>query len=263
MILGAMNNPLKPLIPQIQRYAELGFGFIDLTCEWPEALPAKLIKDEKKIKDALSTGKLGVVGHTVWYLPYSSPYPKVRNAAVAELKQAIEALSRFNPRTVTVHPDVMHFSYKNRDQFLSHLFGSIGELDEFTREMGMTLVFEPYDEASLSTAELQEMFKRYPKVGFHLDVGHANFGSLNGDRIFRFINLFKSRLMHVHASDNDGKGDQHLPIGAGKIKWAEACAALKKANYDKTVTLEVFSQDPDFLPLSKKKFQEIWDKAKA
>ena len=261
MILGAMNNPNKALIPQIERFAQLGFRFLDFTCEWPEATPEKLLRSEKKIKDAISTASLQVVGHTAWYLPLANPYAKVRKEAVDELKRSFDALSHFGPKTVTVHPDVAYFAYKNRDQFLSHFFESIGELDEHARGCGMTLLFEPYEEAAFSTDELQEMFKRFPKMGFHLDVGHANLSLPKGERIFRLINLFKGRLMHVHASDNDGKGDQHLPIGAGRIKWDEACAALKKAGYDKTVTLEIFTLDPEYLPLSKRKFEEIWAKA--
>ena len=261
MILGAMNNPYKAIIPQIERYGQLGFKFLDMTAEWPEATPEMLVKNEKKIRDALSAHNLSVVGHTAWFLPYSNPYEKVRKEAVAEFKKSFDALARFEVKTITVHPDVLHFAYKNREQFLAHAFESMGELDEHARSLGTTLVFEAFSEEAFTTEELKLLFKEFPKMGFHLDVGHANMSAPKGERIFNLLSLFKSRLMHVHASDNNGKDDQHLPIGAGRIKWDEVCRALKKAGYDKTITLEIFSQDTEYLEISKRKFEEIWRRA--
>ena len=261
MILGAMNNPYKAIIPQIERFSNTGFKFLDMSAEWPEATPEQLLKSKAKIKDALSTAGFSVVGHTAWFLPYAHPYEKVRREAIAELKKSFSALAEFNAKTVTVHPEVFHFAYKNRAQFLSNALDSLGELDEHARSIGTTLVFEAFDEATFTTEELKELFKAHPKIGFHLDVGHANMGAPKGARIFSLLSLFKSRLMHVHASDNDGRNDAHLPIGAGKIKWDEVCKAIKKAGYDKTITLEVFSQDVEYLEISRRKFEEIWRRA--
>ena len=261
MIIGAMNNPNKTLIPQINHFAEIGFQFLDLTAEWPEATPEILLRKEKAIKDALSTSKMPVVGHTAWFFPYTHPYESVRRQALEELKRSFDVLARFGVKSISIHPDVLHFVYKNREQFLSHFFESIGELEEHAEGLGVALLFEAYDENSLSTEELAELFKKFPKIGFHLDVGHANLDKPKGARIFEFIRLFGKKIAHVHASDNDGSGDQHLPIGAGKIKWSEVCSSLKKAGYDGTVTLEVFSQDLEYLEISKKKFEDLWNNA--
>lgn len=256
-----MNNPQKALVPQIGRFSRLGFRFLDLTAEWPEATPEKLLRNEKRIRDALSAANFSVVGHTAWYLPYSHPYEKIRKECIEEFKRSFDALAHFGAKSVTIHPDMLHFVYHNREQFLAYFFESVGELDEHARSAGMTLLFEAYDENTLSTEELGKLFKRFPKVKFHLDIGHANLSKPRGERIFELIRLFGDRLAHVHASDNDGKDDQHLPIGAGKIKWEEVCKALKKVGYDGTVTLEVFSQDPEYLEISKRKFEELWRKA--
>jgi sugar phosphate isomerase/epimerase len=256
-----MNNPNKPLIPQISHLGEMGFRFLDLTAEWPEATPEILIKKEKKVKDALSAAGMSVVGHTPWFFPYTHPYESVRRQALDELKRSFDALARFEAKSVSIHPDVLHFVYKNREQFLSHFFESIGELQDYADSLGIPLLFEAYDENSLSTEELKELFVRFPRLGFHLDVGHANLSKPKGARIFELIDLFGSRTKHVHVSDNDGSGDQHLPIGAGRIKWGEVCAALKRIGYDGTVTLEVFSQDLEYLKISKRKFEEFWNES--
>jgi sugar phosphate isomerase/epimerase len=59
-------------------------------------------------------------------------------------------------------------------------------------------------------------------------------------------------------SDNYGKEDQHLPIGAGIIDFSKVVKALKGIGYNDTITLEVFSRDRDYLKMSKKKMVEMW-----
>ena len=60
-------------------------------------------------------------------------------------------------------------------------------------------------------------------------------------------------------SDNFGKEDQHLPIGAGIIDFSRVVKALKGIGYADTITLEVFSRDRDYLKMSRKKIQEMWE----
>jgi sugar phosphate isomerase/epimerase len=66
----------------------------------------------------------------------------------------------------------------------------------------------------------------------------------------------------VHVSDNrGGEGDLHLPLGAGNIDWRSAIRALKRAGYDGTVTLEVFSREREYLRASKRLWQDWWNDA--
>ena len=87
-----------------------------------------------------------------------------------------------------------------------------------------------------------------------LDTGHANIGSKGADRALDFIKKFGNRIEHIHANDNMGKEDNHLPLGVGTVDFQQVIAALKSIGYDRTVTLEVFSRDRDYLRLSRDKF---------
>ena len=71
-------------------------------------------------------------------------------------------------------------------------------------------------------------------VGIVMDLGHAN---LEG-QIEPFFNMLADKIIHIHASDNDGVEDQHLGIGQGKIDWNWFAQTIKKLGYDKTVILE-------------------------
>ena len=101
--------------------------------------------------------------------------------------------------------------------------------------------------------DFAEVFERFPAFKLTLDTGHANMESKGGKRVLGFIERFSGRIAHVHANDNFGKEDNHLPIGAGTIDFPKIIKALKGIGYDGTITLEVFSQDRDYLKISKEK----------
>jgi len=88
-----------------------------------------------------------------------------------------------------------------------------------------------------------------------LDVGHAS--TADGEGLPNFVHNFKKRISHVHLHDNDRRSDQHLPLGAGKI-GIENCVKELKSFYDGTITLEVHSQDRDYLKISKDKLEIMW-----
>jgi sugar phosphate isomerase/epimerase len=66
----------------------------------------------------------------------------------------------------------------------------------------------------------------------------------------------------VHVGDNNGQEDGHLPVGTGRVNdVAGGLAAIKASGYDRTITLEVFSSDRDYLAMSLKKVRTIWESA--
>ena len=74
------------------------------------------------------------------------------------------------------------------------------------------------------------------------DIGHGNINtpkSLTRDYLFDL----RDRLVHIHLSDNDGSGDDHLPLAApkhGGLQINQEFQQLRNFNYDETLTLEIF-----------------------
>jgi sugar phosphate isomerase/epimerase len=261
MMLGAMNNPASNPVSEVKRIGEAGFSFVDLTSEPPRADARELKKRAKGIADALSQFSLKVVGHTAWYHEFANPYESVRKAHEKEFRESAEALAALGAKKVGIHPDNMAFAHKSRGQYIARYVEAVASLDRFCADLGVRLLIETFEDRYLTADELEKCFEAAPGAGFTLDVGHANLIRPEGAGIGMLAKRFAGRLAHVHASDNDGKSDLHLPIGAGKINWPKACAALKEAGYDGTVTLEVFSPDQGYLELSRNKMEKIWASA--
>ncbi len=60
-------------------------------------------------------------------------------------------------------------------------------------------------------------------AGLALDIGHAN----TNNAIDEFLENISS-IVHVHLHDNNGKSDEHLPLGKGNINWKNVLKKLSK-----------------------------------
>lgn len=67
------------------------------------------------------------------------------------------------------------------------------------------------------------LFDEFPQAASLIDVGHAH---VNGWDIPSVVKALNSRIFAFHLHDNDGQGDQHLPIFAGNIDWDALTRAI-------------------------------------
>jgi sugar phosphate isomerase/epimerase len=137
---------------------------------------------------------------------------------------------------------------------------SLERMEEMAHPLGIQILVENMDRFFNTSEQIRKTLDRMPRLGFHLDVGHANL-NVERNRTEEFLKAFRDRLVHVHLSDNFGRSeDLHLPLGAGTISWKKVIPMLKKSGYDGTITLEVFSPDRRYLLFSREKLKELWEK---
>lgn len=254
MQTGAMNNPMLDVIEEIERFARLGFEFIDLTLE-PQAAYAETI-NVKETRRALERTGLDVVGHTAWYLPFASPFATLRECAVREMEKALRTFRELGANMVNLHPHTS-VPLHSTEWISNQNIDAITRVQGIAKRLGILLIVEntPYFSRVL---QLRPIFEAVPDVGFHLDVGHANLDSPY-NRTEELVANFSDRLKHVHVSDNKGgRNDLHLPLGVGNINWRWVISILKNAGYDGPITAEVFGEDDEFLVMSAERIRRLW-----
>ena len=79
MQLGMMNDPARNLIDEINFAGKNKFNFIDLTLE-PPLVQVKDI-NLNQVKSLCNKYKLGIIGHTNFYLPWASPIKRLKDAS--------------------------------------------------------------------------------------------------------------------------------------------------------------------------------------
>lgn len=252
MKIGMMNDPQLDAVEEARWAADHGFEFLDLTIEGPAADLDQL--DVSALKRVLRAANMGVVGHTAWFLPFASPVERVRRAAVEEVAAALPVFAELGAEFVNVH--IVHgVRAFGREAMLHANARSFAELAECAEPHGLRIMVEHPPEASIGVNELHAVLDADERLGFHLDVGHAFVG---GDKLDGLLKAFGKRLAHVHFSDNRGRTDDHMPLGAGRIDWQRAVRLLKQAGYDGTITLEVFATDRDLLLWSAERVRKWW-----
>ena len=250
-----MNHPGEPLHREVSWMAGLNLDFVDLTLEPPAVATWQV--NPAEVSKVLRDHGLGVVGHTAYYLPIASSFESLRRAAVDELKRAVEVFAAIGAKWMNVHPDG-HAPFTDEPTVVRRNIASLQELVAFAAPFGVRIMLENVPGRFNSVAQLKPIFDAVPDAALHLDIGHCNLSvarSTAGELIARYAN----RLAHVHLHDNrGGTADLHLALGMGDLDVPAHVRELRAADYDGTITLEVFARDRRFLASSRDRLRELW-----
>lgn len=251
MKIGFPNNPRKEILSEIEWIGRNGFDFVDLFLE-PDRASIEVI-DPARLRQALERFGLEAVGHLAFYLPIASPLAQLRRAAVETARHYLAVFAQIGAPAVTVHA---HWpSLFSAREALAWQLESLRGILRAAAELGIGVMYESLDTEHDTPDNLQAVLDALPQLLCHLDLGHCN---LFGRSAEAMIHRFGARLHHLHLHDNNGRADLHLPPGAGNIDWPAVVRALKAVGYDRTITLEVFSRDRDYVLLAKRKVEAWW-----
>jgi len=113
----------------------------------------------------------------------------------------------------------------------------IREIIDFAKSKGVDMV---YESNGVCVAEIAlDFLKRFPDVGYNLDLGHLNNGhgrGMLGCPIDEFLKDLKDRTVYIHAHGNNGKKDQHLALRKGTLDWKHVFDVLDMSNVRKVIS---------------------------
>jgi sugar phosphate isomerase/epimerase len=165
-----------------------------------------------------------------------------RTASVREVITAAEAAALLGARYLVVHPGPEHPHQPAGDERLSriqHVALSLSKIAAHCRGRGLTCVLENKLPHLLfgNTADMLWILGTMTEtdVGVCLDTGHAH---LAGE-IDTAVQKLSRHLRVVHASDNSGNYDDHLPPGQGKIDWPRVLGLLRDNGFRGTIMMEI------------------------
>jgi sugar phosphate isomerase/epimerase len=262
MKYGAMNFPIRFLPREVEEIGEMGFDYVELTMDPPEATPQKILVQKHSIQEILHRYGMTIMGHLPTFVWASDLYESLRKASLQENFEALEAAAELGIEKVVLHPPYITGLGKFLiDRVKGYAMESIESILKKAVSLNITLCLEnmfPQAHFLFQPYEFHSVFEAFPEIRLTLDIGHANLGA-GKNKSSDFIQHYGYRIGHVHANDNFGKEDSHLPIGAGIIDFGKILKELKETQYNETITLEVFSKDRDYLKMSKQKIKYIWE----
>ena len=261
MLYGAMNFPIRSILQELETISRLGFDYIELTMDPPKAHHTTVHEQKEAIRKKLEELQMRVVCHLPTFVSTADLTDSIRETSVKEILASLEVAASLDPLKIVLHPaHISGLGVFVVDKARKLGLHSLSRIVEKAEELNLQLCIEnmfPRSNSLVQPDDFLDIFRKFPMLKFTLDTGHAHIGSTGDKRNLEFLDKLGDRIAHVHASDNFGKEDNHLPIGAGTIDFQKIVKGLHAIGYDSTVTFEIFSKDRDYLRISREKFAAI------
>jgi sugar phosphate isomerase/epimerase len=257
-----MNSPLIPILDEIDTIAAMGFDFIELTMDPPQAHYHQICENRRNIQAALARHDLAVVCHMPTFVSLADLTESIRRASLQEVLASMAEAAALRPLKIVLHPPyISGLGVHVPELARRYAFESLTTVIEKGLSLGLDLCLEnmpPNAGFCTDVESMQTVLAQFPDLGLTLDIGHAHIGHTRCRSKRRWLNAFSGRLRHLHISDNHGKSDDHLPINSGNVNFIDFIRHLKHIGYDQTLTLEIFSKDRTRLEQSKERFKHLW-----
>ena len=161
---------------------------------------------------------------------------------MAELCRACEAAGILNARYIVLHPGPEQENHLQPHEWYPRMqlaAESLNEVAAYCSKIGLTLLLEnmlPH----LMFGHVRDMLYLLGSIDSMnaeacLDTGHAY---LSGD-LPCVAHKLSGHLRMVHANDNSGDRDDHLPPGRGSIHWEPLVRQILEARPDAVFVLEL------------------------
>jgi sugar phosphate isomerase/epimerase len=257
MLYGAMNFPVKPILEELEAISELGFDYLELTMDPPQAHYSIIRRQKKRLLKALDRQQMKLVCHLPSFVYTADLTHGLRKASLNEVIKSLEVAAELGCLKAVLHPSyITGLGIFVMDQAREYALESLEAIMEKANQLDLLICLEnlfPKAHSLVEPEDFADIFVKFPNLKMTLDTGHAHIEDTEGKRALKFIDRFPDRIEHIHVSDNLGEADNHLPVGAGTVNFNEIVKALKGIGYDNTITLEVFSKDRDYLKMSRNK----------
>ncbi len=187
---------------------------------------------------------------------FTSPDPKVRQAAIDRGKEAIEIGHALGTRRMCLWPGEDGWDYHFQADYLrlwEYEAEGLRQLSEFDPETQIGIEYklhEPRTHQLVSTAAKAALIGcalGLPNVGAYVDFGHALMSKENPAETIALLARL-NRLMGVHVNDNYGAGDDDIVVGSVHF-WdmIEFLLTLDEVGYNGWLSLDVIPKREDIV----------------
>ncbi|HEX4056107.1 MAG TPA: sugar phosphate isomerase/epimerase family protein [Tepidisphaeraceae bacterium] len=182
-----------------------------------------------------------------------SPNPQHRHDRIELIGRAMQFAKTVGARNISITSGRMlgGMSPTYADRQLEESLKDVLDLaDRFGIDVGIECepgLFIEY------VTELRDWIDRlgHRRLGANLDIGHCQ---VIGESIPTAIHLLGDRIWNLHVEDIPGRKHYHLIPGEGSIDWQAVKSALQAINYDRYLTVELYTHTEDPQSAAEKSF---------
>ncbi len=166
---------------------------------------------------------------------------KSRACSISQIKSSVDLANEIDASIVVVHPGLIPFLAKEMPEEIYKVAdASIEEIGKYSKDLGVNTTIEnmPAFESMIyqDMSRLNETLLKFD-MSMTLDIGHANHSGISPDE------MYFDCIKHIHAHDNFGDDDSHLPLGEGSIELKRIIDIFEDKKYDGIYMIEVNNKD--------------------
>jgi sugar phosphate isomerase/epimerase len=183
------------------------------------------------------------------HIDISSLDADTRAKALKEMLDAAEAAATLEVHYLVVHPGPESAIIPPREETLQRMENVVDALNQVAQRchaLGINCVLENKLPHLLfgRTSDILWILDALDsvEVGACLDTGHA---AISGD-LHNLLMKLAGHLKMIHANDNGGFHDDHLPPGDGRVDWESLLREMEKIGFEGAFILELAGMvEPD------------------
>lgn len=239
-----------PFDETVEWAASEGFDFVEVLLDGPYARE-RIADRRESMRTTLTDTEVDLIVHLPFAVDPGSPFTPVREGAVDELIAGMELAATLGADNVVFHPssDAWDLGWSEAEcrEFVHR---SLDELVPAAHEHGLTPCLENIVSSYYDVTTFPELLERYPDASMTFDTSHALLAGMDEPGMAEFCRDHADRIDHLHLVDTR-TGDEHLPVGMGRIDFTTVFDGLVTAGWSGTATLEVGTEDYDTIALGK------------
>lgn len=234
--VDATTNP----VDWMYRLEDAGFQGWEIVAEGLQKVEGEF---KERVREIYETTNLVLSLHTpLSDINIASVNERIWTESVRQVKESIEDSYEFIDNICVVHPGLFSpLSIQMPDKAFQKAIAGLRAVCETASEYGLRVAVENLISINMLLGKTPEELVRIVRgvdmdnLGICLDVAHAN-TTKTLDEFFRINDV---DIIHMHASDNFGSDDLHLPVGKGNLDWNKVLNGAK--DYDGLMVMEVYT----------------------
>lgn len=199
-------------------------------------------KDLQRLKGTLNWNP-----HLSFHGPFMDMSPggvdeKVWKVTLERFLRIIDIARMMKPEVLVFHPGYDKWRFHgHEDLWLENSLKIWSKVLEESKDIGSSIAIENVFEEDPSTLEGLIKGIDSPRFGICFDTGH--FHLFSKKPLKEWIDRLGNRLVEVHIHDNNGKADEHLAIGDGRMDFNSLFILLNNLPRKPLLTIEAHGKE--------------------
>jgi sugar phosphate isomerase/epimerase len=204
---------------------------------------------KKRVREVHETTNLALSLHApLSDINIASVNERMWEESIRQIKESMENTYEFIDDICVVHPGFFSpLSVQMPEKAVQKAIDSLTTLCEFAADRGLRIAVENLTSANMLMGrypdELIQLVRgvNMDNLGVCIDVAHANTTKKLDEFLGITAKVEDVEIIHMHASDNFGAEDLHLPLGEGNLDWRKVLQRINDNEYKGIVVLELYS----------------------